>query len=194
MNAARQPVSNPSESLVLVDNNDTEIGFCSKAECHQGEGLLHRAFSVFIFNTEGKLLLQQRSAQKPLWPLFWANSCCSHPRESEQTEGAARRRVREELHLECELDFLFKFKYQAKYRDLGAEHEFCHVFPGCSDQAAVAHPDEIADLRYIEPAELTREIAANGDRYSPWLKMEWQRIEAEFLDKILAGCASTPPR
>jgi isopentenyl-diphosphate delta-isomerase len=190
MNAARQPVSSPAESLILVDEDDQEIGFCSKAECHAGEGLLHRAFSVFIFNSEGQLLLQQRSGQKPLWPLIWANSCCSHPHELELTEDAARRRVREELNLNCELDFLYKFRYQANYRDLGAEHELCHVFAGYSDEAPVAHPDEIADLRYIEPAELTREIAENGDLYSPWLKMEWQQIQAEFLDDILARRAS----
>ena len=188
MSAARQPVSSPAESLILVDDNDREIGFCSKAECHAGEGLLHRAFSVFLFNPQGQVLLQQRSEKKLLWPLFWANSCCSHPRESESAEDAGRRRVWEELNLKCELTFLYKFKYQAQFGDVGAEHEFCHVFAGQTDDTIVAHPDEIADWRYVKPHELTREIATDGDRFTPWLKLEWQRIQDEFLNDILARC------
>jgi isopentenyl-diphosphate delta-isomerase len=190
VSAARQPVSSPTESLILVDETDQQIGFRSKIDCHQGDGILHRAFSVFIFNSEGKLLLQQRSEQKPLWPLYWSNSCCSHPHEAENVEDAGRRRLREELDLQCDLEFLYKFKYQANFGELGAEHEFCHVFAGYTDDGVMAHPDEIADWRYIDPAELTREMAADGDRFTPWLKMEWNRIEADFLDGILARCAA----
>jgi len=189
VSAVRQPVSSPTESLILVDDEDREIGFCSKAECHAGEGLLHRAFSVFLFNSDGKLLLQQRSKQKPLWPLYWANSCCSHPRKSESVEDAGRRRVWEELSLECDLDFLYKFRYQARFGDLGSEHELCHVFAGYTksdgDNNLAVHPEEIADWRYIDPDELTREIAADGDKFTPWLKLEWQRIQKDFLDDIL---------
>jgi len=190
VNAVRQPVSSPTESLILVDDGDREIGFCSKAECHAGEGLLHRAFSVFLFNPEGKLLLQKRSEQKPLWPLYWANSCCSHPRKAESVENAGRRRVWEELSLDCDLDFLYKFKYHARFGDLGSEHELCHVFAGYAktdgDNKLAVHPDEIADWRYIDPDELTREISADGDKFTPWLKLEWQRIQKDFLDDILA--------
>jgi len=189
VSAVHQQVSSPTESLILVDDSDEQIGFRAKSECHQGNGLLHRAFSVFIFNREGKVLLQQRSEQKPLWPLFWSNSCCSHPREAEKVEDAGRRRLREELNLQCELDFLYKFQYQANFGELGAENEFCHVFAGYTDDGVIAHPDEIADWRYIDPDELTREIAEDGSRFTPWLKMEWQRIQADFLDEILARCA-----
>lgn len=189
MSAVYQQVSSPTESLILVDEADEAIGFRSKLECHKGDGLLHRAFSVFIFNREGQLLLQQRSEQKPLWPLYWSNSCCSHPHEAEDVEDAGRRRLREELSLQCTLDFLYKFQYQANFQDLGAENEFCHVFAGYTDDRVIAHPDEIADWRYIEPEELTREIAAEPGRFTPWLKMEWQRIQADFLDDILARCA-----
>jgi isopentenyl-diphosphate delta-isomerase len=187
MNAARQPVSSPAESLILVDDDDREIGSCSKAECHVGDGRLHRAFSVFLFNPDGKLLIQQRSEQKPLWPLFWSNSCCSHPHVSESVEDAGRRRVRQELNLECELKFLYKFKYQAGFGEAGAEHELCHVFAGYISEELVAHPDEIANWRYVDPGDLSREIAANGELYTPWLKLEWKRIEADFLDDILSG-------
>ncbi len=101
MSAVHQQVSSPTESLILVDDTDEQIGFCAKSECHRGNGLLHRAFSVFIFNREVKVLHQQRSEQKPLWPLFWSNSCCSHPREAEEVEDAGRRRLREDLNLQC---------------------------------------------------------------------------------------------
>jgi isopentenyl-diphosphate delta-isomerase len=183
----RAAVSSPAESLILVDDNDREIGYRSKEECHRGQGLLHRAFSVFLFNHDGELLLQQRSEQKPLWPLYWSNSCCSHPREAESVEAAAYRRVYEELNLECELQFLYKFKYQAQYGDLGAEHEFCWVYAGFLQGKIIAHPDEIADWRYVTPDELTAAIEVDGDRYSPWLKMEWATIRRDHLDNILAS-------
>lgn len=185
MSAVWRPVSSPMESLILVDDEDREIGHCSKEECHRGDGLLHRAFSVFIFNREGKVLLQQRSEQKPLWPLYWSNSCCSHPRRSETVEEAAYRRVREELNLRCELRFLYKFKYQAKFGELGAEHEFCWVYAGYANGNVEAHPDEIAAWRYVEPTTLTHEIKAAEDKFTPWLKMEWERIQQDYLGDIL---------
>ena len=186
MSAAREPVSSPSESLILVDDGDRAIGFCSKAECHEGNGLLHRAFSVFLFNQAGQLLIQQRSEHKPLWPMYWANSCCSHPRESESVVDAGRRRVREELHVECDLHFLYRFQYHAHYKDLGAEHELCHVFAGVIEDEVSAHPAEIAATRLIDPDELTAEITANPDRFTPWIKLEWERIRTDFLEDILA--------
>ncbi|MDH3977851.1 MAG: isopentenyl-diphosphate Delta-isomerase [Gammaproteobacteria bacterium] len=190
MSTLRESVSSPTESLILVNDNDEEIGIHPKAACHEGEGLLHRAFSVFLFNRDGELLLQQRSALKPLWPLFWSNSCCSHPRENETIEQAGHRRIYEELQLECDLQFLYKFKYQASFGDLGSEHELCHVFAGYTDQQVVPHPDEIAEWRFIHPDDLSQEIAADESRFTPWLKMEWKRITAEFLDDILVNIPS----
>jgi isopentenyl-diphosphate delta-isomerase len=187
VNVVRKPVSSPTESLILVDEQDREIGFHPKAECHEGQGLLHRAFSVFLFNRDGELLLQKRSANKPLWPLYWSNSCCSHPRESESIEEAGRRRIHEELHLDCAVHFLYKFRYQASFGDLGSEHELCHVFFGYTDNDVIAHPEEIAEWRFISPEELTREIAADSSHFTPWLKLEWQQISSEHLDEILAG-------
>ena len=84
------------DSLILVDDADRELGYLSKAECHRGRGVLHRAFSLLIFNDAGELLLQQRSAAKRLWPLYWSNSCCSHPRRAETMEAATHRRLQEE--------------------------------------------------------------------------------------------------
>ena len=120
-----------SEALILVDEADREVGHLSKAQCHDGQGVLHRAFSLLIFNGEGELLLQQRAASKRLWPLYWSNSCCSHPRRAESMETAIHRRLHEELGLRCPLQFLFKFQYQAQFESAGSEQELCsEVFIG----------------------------------------------------------------
>ena len=97
MNYKEKIVSDPNEQLILVDSDDNKIGYSSKSECHKGEGNLHRAFSVFIFNSSGQLLIQKRSSNKELWDLHWSNSCCSHPRKNERTKSAAIRRLEEEL-------------------------------------------------------------------------------------------------
>ena len=172
--------------LILVDSNDTEVGQLSKADCHVGSGTLHRAFSAFLFNENGELLLQQRSSNKPLWPLIWANSCCSHPRAGEDTLAAARRRIGEELGIETELSFLFKFEYQAQYNETGAEHELCWVFVGHFTGEPTVDASEVADWRFIRPADLAGAIEADPLEYSPWLKLEWERISRDFADKIPA--------
>jgi isopentenyl-diphosphate delta-isomerase len=129
--AAKNPnaevVSREDENLVLVDESDRVVGHLSKGACHDGEGVLHRAFSLFVFNREGQLLLQQRSEKKRLWPLFWSNTCCSHPREGETMDEAVHRRLHEELRMTSELEFLYKFQYQASYEDIGSENEICWV-------------------------------------------------------------------
>lgn len=171
--------------LILVDEQDNEIGSGKKVDCHLGTGKLHRAFSVFLFNPEGKVLIQQRNRDKMLWGGYWANSCCSHPRLGEQTKDAAHRRIHEELGVECELTYLYKFVYHAQFGTVGSEYENCWVFAGHFNGNVHADPDEISDWRFVTPDELTAEINANGNIYSPWLKLEWQRIRAEFLDQLL---------
>jgi len=138
-----------SESLILVDEADREVGHLDKLRCHQGRGVLHRAFSLLIFNDSGELLLQQRAASKRLWPLYWSNSCCSHPRRAETLETAIHRRLYEELGLRCPLHFLFKFQYQAQFDAAGAEQELCSVFVGRTsgwrrDPSTPGSPEEIA--------------------------------------------------
>ncbi len=170
--------------LILVDDNDNEIGSCEKVDCHLGKGTLHRAFSVFLFNPDGQLLIQQRSRHKMLWPLYWANSCCSHPRLGESTETAARRRIEEELGVNCELKYLYKFVYHAEFADVGSEYENCWVYIGYFDGELDADTNEIADWRFVSPEQLSEDIAANPDIYSPWLKLEWAKINKEFGDEL----------
>ncbi len=174
------------DSLILVDESDQGVGHLSKVLCHEGRGILHRAFSLLIFNGRGELLLQQRSASKRLWPLYWSNSCCSHPRRAETMEGAIRRRLEEELGLRCPLHFLFKFQYQAQFDETGAENELCSVFIGRSSAPVKINNDEILAWRWVSPEALTREMAAGPGNFTPWFILEWDRIwrdhRAQMLD------------
>jgi len=173
-------VSSDDELLILVDEDDNEIGHLTKAACHRGEGVLHRAFSLFIFKPSGQLLLQQRSAEKRLWPGFWSNSCCSHPRRGESMEEAVDRRLLQELGMRSDLHFLYKFSYHAGFADVGSERELCSVFVGLSDDEVQANLHEIADWRWVSPEALDVEMEAHPEHFSPWFAMEWPRVRASF--------------
>lgn len=175
-----------AEQLILVDDADHEIGHLGKADCHLGGGVLHRAFSLFIFNARDELLIQQRSAGKSLWPDYWSNSCCSHPRRGESMTAAIHRRLMEELGLHCALKFLFKFKYQAQYNQTSAEHELCSVFYGRSNTPVHANREEITDWRWVALHELQALLGDPTQRYTPWFKLEWEQIRRDHLDDILA--------
>ncbi|MBS3805296.1 MAG: isopentenyl-diphosphate delta-isomerase [Oleiphilaceae bacterium] len=179
-------VSFDSEPLILVDEKDNVVGYDSKVACHQGHGQLHRAFSIFVFNRHNELLLQQRSVQKPLWPLYWSNSCCSHPRHGEGDLESAQRRLQEELCITGLPEFLYRFRYHASYGDIGAEHELCSVYIARSDAPVEVNASEIADWCYIAPETLDRELAENPERYTPWLKLEWPRLRKEFWSRLEA--------
>jgi isopentenyl-diphosphate delta-isomerase len=177
-----------SEALILVDAADRAIGSLSKTQCHDGQGVLHRAFSLLIFNDAGEMLLQQRSPAKRLWPLYWSNSCCSHPRVGESLEAATARRLREELGIECPLHFLFKFEYHAQFDAAGAEHELCSVFIGrCAGPVSI-NRDEILAWRWVAPEALQAELASpvEAARFTPWFAMEWARIWRDHRQAVLA--------
>jgi isopentenyl-diphosphate delta-isomerase len=158
-------------SLILVNEKDEAVGFATKEECHKGKGILHRAFSVYIFNDKSELLIQQRSKEKLLWPGFWSNSCCSHPRAGEDYEKAGERRLKEELGFSCPLKLLNKFQYQAQYKDIGSENEVCAVLVGHYQGKVEPAPEEAADFKWISLAELKKDIVKNPDRYTPWFKI-----------------------
>lgn len=172
-----------AESLILVDEADREVGYLSKERCHDGPGVLHRAFSLLIFNDRGELLLQRRSAAKRLWPHYWSNSCCSHPRRAETMEAATRRRLYEELGLECPLHFLFKFQYQAQYDGAGGENELCSVYIGRYNGALRINRNEVEGWRWVAPAALEAELAERAD-FTPWFRLEWERIQRDHRPEI----------
>jgi len=179
-------VAAEGEPLILVDESDREVGHMSKAQCHAGRGILHRAFSLLIFNDAGELLLQQRAHSKRLWPLYWSNSCCSHPRRDECMESAVHRRLNEELGIRCPLQFLFKFQYQAQFGAEGAEHELCSVFIGRHDGRVRADRNEILSWRWVSPQALQSEIARGSASFTPWFLIEWARIWRDHRAELRA--------
>lgn len=184
--AARASIGADGDSLILVDAADRDIGRMGKAQCHEGRGVLHRAFSLLIFNAAGELLIQQRSASKRLWPLYWSNSCCSHPRATESMEAAIHRRLHEELGLRCPLHFLYKFQYQAQFDKTGAENELCSVFIGRSGDSVKIDADEILAWRWVGPEALQAEMAAGGaGNFTPWFRIEWHRVWRNHRAQLL---------
>jgi isopentenyl-diphosphate delta-isomerase len=162
-----------------VDEHDNERGNLSKAACHDGAGILHRAFSAFLFNPAGELLLQQRADSKRLWPGYWSNSCCSHPRRGESMATATGRRLAEELNIAAELSFVYKFRYQASYGALGSEHELCHVFLGRIGAEVRANAQEISAIRFASADAMERELADHPERFTPWFKLEWDALTTD---------------
>ncbi|MCW2256423.1 isopentenyl-diphosphate delta-isomerase [Providencia alcalifaciens] len=169
-----------SENIILVDENDTEIGTMPKLLAHQ-LGHLHRAFSVFIFNNKGELLIQQRAAHKYHSAGQWANSCCSHPRPNEGTLSAAKRRLMEELGFTTEISSAGHFIYHSKVSGGLIEHEYDHLFVGHYDQEVNPNPDEVAATRWITISQLLHEIENNPEQFTPWFKMILEQLPEDSL-------------
>ncbi len=169
-------VSDDAELLILVDENDVEIGTLDKVSAHDGAGVLHRAFSLFVFNSAGELLLQQRASNKRLWPDFWSNSCCSHPRAGETLELAVQRRCREELGFATPFRFVYKFAYAAQFGDLGSERELCSVYVGSYDGDLAINGTEIRAYRWMSRAAIDAALRDTPDEFSPWFKLEWAAL------------------
>jgi isopentenyl-diphosphate delta-isomerase len=182
----REIVSSDDELLVLVDPSDREIGTLDKSACHDGGGMLHRAFSLFVFNPAGELLIQQRQADKRLWPSYWSNSCCSHPRAGEDIADAVGRRLAEELGLNADLSFLYKFEYRAPFGEAGTEHELCWVYVGRSDEDPAVNAAEVQAWRWISRDSLSAELNAQPNSFTPWFTMEWQRLTEEYAEQLPA--------
>jgi isopentenyl-diphosphate delta-isomerase len=177
-------VSFADEKLIAVDEQDNIIDYKTRTECHQGAGTLHRAFSIFIFNDHQELLLQKRSTQKLLWPDFWSNSCCSHPRQSQKTDFAARRRLKEELGIETDLIYLYTFQYHARFGSIGSERELCAVYIGKSNEPVRHNKNEISVCKYVKIESLTADLVNNPGVYTPWLQLEWLRLMGEYREQL----------
>lgn len=173
------------EQIILVDTQDTAIGVMEKLAAHQ-EGRLHRAFSVFIFNANGELLMQKRALDKYHSAGKWTNTCCSHPRPNELTLDAAKRRLQEEMGMNCELTYGFNFLYKAVFTNDLTEHEFDHVFFGLSDETPIINPEEVASFKYVKLETLNKDIIENPDNYTIWLKLCLNKV-LDFKGKNLAA-------
>lgn len=178
----------PEELLITVNERDEPLGPDTRSACHGGEGVLHRAFSIYLFDGRARLLLQKRSAAKRLWLLHWSNSCCSHPRWGEETDAAAQRRLGEELGIRTALRPLFKFQYQARFDARGSENELCTVYVGTADGVGTVDPAEVAAWDYVEPADLDRRLSAAPSSYTPWLRLAWRRLRDEYWPQIAELC------
>ena len=183
-------VSSESEELILVDDEDREIGVLDKGPCHDGDGVLHRAFSLFLFNAAGQLLLQRRARGKRLWPMYWSNSCCSHPRSGESMDVATQRRLADELNIRASLEFVYKFSYRARFGSEGSENELCSVYLGrCSDEV-IANRSEIEAVRFVDSEALARELDVDASTFTPWFRMEWDCLNRDYAS-ILARYTGT---
>jgi len=160
---------------MVVDSSGLTIGAMEKMEAHR-KGVLHRAFSVFIFNSKGQLLLQQRAFDKYHSGGLWTNSCCSHPRLGERPIDAAHRRLKEEMGIASELTELFQFSYRHEFENGLIEHEYDHVFVGISDQTPEPDPVEVAGFTYIDKDILVSKLIEKPDEYTAWLRICFDQV------------------
>jgi isopentenyl-diphosphate delta-isomerase len=174
------------ELVVLVDPDDRSLGVAGKMEVHS-EGNLHRAHSVFVFDSDGRMLLQKRAIGKYHSGGLWSNACCGHPRPGESVEAAASRRLMEEMGVDCQLRKLFEFVYRVDLNNGMTEHEYDHVLVGTFDGKPVLNSDEVDDWRWIEPEALLSEIESNPEQYTYWFKAAIDQVLRRFqTDKVPA--------
>lgn len=170
--------------LILVDENDKPAGKMEKLQVHE-QGLLHRAFSVFIFNKKGELLLQQRSENKYHSAGLWSNTCCSHPEFEEDTKEAAEKRLKEEMGLDCELEFKFKFIYKANFENGLTEYELDHVYFGFTGELPIPDKSEVKSWKYLGIKELEKDVTGNSQNYTEWLKICLPEVKNYFKNLFL---------
>jgi isopentenyl-diphosphate delta-isomerase len=165
--APRNPPADISERVVLVDGEDRQVGTAPKQAVHL-DGSLHRAFSVFVFDSAGNTLLQRRAAAKYHSGGLWSNTCCGHPRPGETTPVAARRRLREEMGFDCPLQPAVSFLYRRDLENGLIEHEFDHILVGQFDGTPVPNPEEVEDWRWAALSVVATDMIANPQLYSVW--------------------------
>ena len=170
--------------LILVDENDFPVGKMEKMEAHE-KGLLHRAFSVFIYNKKGEMLLQQRASNKYHSPNLWSNACCSHPMPGEDTIDAAHRRLQEELGFDTELTPLFQFIYKKEFDNGLTEYEYDHVFVGTYDGTIHPNPVEVKDYCFKNPIAIKENLEQYEHKYSYWFNVAFNILEDHYQESHL---------
>ncbi|HYO22341.1 MAG TPA: isopentenyl-diphosphate Delta-isomerase [Flavisolibacter sp.] len=174
------------QEVILVTEHDEAVGVMEKMEAHR-KGLLHRAFSVFIFDKRGKMLLQQRAPQKYHGGLLWTNACCSHPYPNERVEEAAERRLNEELGFTTSLEKIFAFTYKAEVENNLIEHEYDHVFAGEYEDAIHANSEEVATYAYHSMDEIRLLIEEKPAAFTAWFKLAFPQIESWWKKTYVAA-------
>ena len=167
------------DRVVLVDEKDVEMGTMEKLEAHK-KGMLHRAFSILIFNSKGELLLQKRASEKYHSGGLWTNTCCSHPFQNEKPIDAANRKLEQEMGLRADLHFSHKFIYKAELDNHLIEHEMDYVFIGNSDATPMINPEEVEEWKYMPVEEIKSDLKKNPHRYTTWFKIIMDQPELEF--------------
>ena len=172
--------------VILVNEADEAIGVMDKMQAHQ-KGLLHRAFSVFIFDKEGKMLLQKRALHKYHGGGLWSNTCCSHPYVHEATEDAAVRRLEEEMGFATPLKKIFHFTYKAAVENGLTEYEYDHVFAGTYDGEILFNPDEVDEVRYLPMTEIRAALQQDGSNFTSWFRIAFPRMESWWKEQYQIG-------
>lgn len=175
------------QQVILVNEQDEPLGVMEKMEAHE-KAILHRAFSVFIFNTNGDMLLQQRAIHKYHSGGLWTNACCSHPAPGEQTETAARRRLQEEMGFITPIEKIFDFTYKAVFTNGLTEYEFDHVFAGCYEGPIPFNTEEVAAVKYMSLEELDRDLSLQPQLYTAWFAIAFQKVKQWY--HLWQRCAS----
>ena len=169
--------------IILVDENDNPVGFETKLKAHEDGGKLHRAFSIFIFDAIGRMLLQRRAKGKYHFGGLWTNACCGHPKRGETLQDAARVRLRQEFGFEAELNGIFSFVYRASDAESGlSEYEFDHVFHGEFNGEPHPNPDEIDDWKWVDLAKLRADLEGNQHDYTPWFRIAVPQVIQNLPD------------
>lgn len=168
------------EKVILVNSDNVRQGLMGKMEAHQ-KGVLHRAFSVFVFNEKGEMLLQQRALDKYHSPGLWTNTCCSHQRDGESNIQAGKRRLFEEMGFSCELEEQFSFLYKADFDNGLTEHELDHVMIGHWDEDPVINPEEVASFKWMKADAVKRDIEDHPELYTAWFKIIFNEYDQRLL-------------
>ncbi len=176
------------KKVILVNENDTVTGMAGKMEAHK-KGLLHRAFSIFVFNSHGEMLIQQRAIQKYHSGGLWTNACCSHPQPGEETGVAAKTRLKEEMGFEIPVSKIFDFVYRTQFNNGLTEYEFDHVFVGEYEGVVAYDKNEVMDVCYKSMPELRHSLLSNPEKYTAWFHLAFPKMEKWWAEHYKTGIA-----